>query len=340
MDQIPVPPQPSLRGSALHNLALPDPLPLEQPLDMVETPLPSVKLGTQVATAFTPPVQKTQIPPAPPPYIAPSHPVSGEVTLPKAAPVERPNPVVRPESHIRKKIIISMFFAILFVGALVAGVLFLTQRREKIESERIATPEVLLPTTPTESVGPVALTLSLTSPKDGQTVTIGKVTVSGTTAPNSVIVFYTETSQDSVESQETGNFQGEISLLPGSNELIIVAINEKGEKTLQTRSVIYEAIESADASPSGEKAEKAKQQLIQGLITGVNDSVVTILSQDQDEEFYDMADAASTIIKVKGKGVATLNNLELGQKAVIVGTVDDKHNSILAKLIHTISKIY
>jgi hypothetical protein len=91
---------------------------------------------------------------------------------------------------------------------------------------------------PTET--PKVLSLSIESPNDGTVATDGEVMVKGKTLPNTAVVFYTDTTDNSVESDGSGNFEGKIALASGINTLTVTAIDEGGEEKSVTLDIVYD----------------------------------------------------------------------------------------------------
>ncbi|OGD54544.1 hypothetical protein A3J78_02180 [Candidatus Beckwithbacteria bacterium RBG_13_35_6] len=117
---------------------------------------------------------------------------------------------------------------------LVGGLLYFRQQTQKLQNLDTSQP----------------LTLGLQTPYDGLILNSNVLTVKGTTLPNSVVVFYTETDENSVESDANGNFAGTINLQGGINTLVVTAFSEIGEEKTQVVDVVYEEAEQADNTPS------------------------------------------------------------------------------------------
>lgn len=83
------------------------------------------------------------------------------------------------------------------------------------------------------------LLLSLQSPTEDSVVTDDTVIVQGKTLPNTTAVFYTETDENSVESDASGNFQGEILLTVGINTLTVVVYGKNGEEKSVVMDIVY-----------------------------------------------------------------------------------------------------
>ena len=77
--------------------------------------------------------------------------------------------------------------------------------------------------------------LEVTSPQDGQTVSLSKIQVKGKTVPGSEVWV----NENQVTTDKNGNFSVVVSLEEGENYLLIVAGNESGEAEVE-RVVYYE----------------------------------------------------------------------------------------------------
>ena len=89
------------------------------------------------------------------------------------------------------------------------------------------------------SVQATPLFLSLRSPTEDMVVVDSKVVFIGETLPNTPVGIYTDTDQNSVESDASGNFQGEIGLVEGINTVTIEAYGEDGEEKSIVMDIIY-----------------------------------------------------------------------------------------------------
>lgn len=94
--------------------------------------------------------------------------------------------------------------------------------------------ETLAPVKETAAVQTPPLTLSIDSPSDGTVVTDKKITIKGTTLPNTAVIMFTESDQTSLDSDAQGNFEDSLMLDDGINSITITAYDDKGgEKSTQ-----------------------------------------------------------------------------------------------------------
>lgn len=67
--------------------------------------------------------------------------------------------------------------------------------------------------------------------------------MSGVTTPASWIVILGEKGEKVVQADEKGNFETDLLLVSGENEIQIKAINEKGEEIVKTVTVVFSTAE-------------------------------------------------------------------------------------------------
>lgn len=80
---------------------------------------------------------------------------------------------------------------------------------------------------------------------------------------------------------------------------------------------------------------QTKRQAVQGIIKEIVGELVTLTHQIQRDRLYNITVTTQTIIKMKEVANATLANLQVGQRIVVVGDRDASGN-LVAKLIHII----
>lgn len=109
-----------------------------------------------------------------------------------------------------------------------------------MQGNKPAEPEPAPLQTETQVPAQPELTLSLTSPTADTLAENKMVTVAGTTLPNTPVVMMTEETENSVVSDENGNFSGEIELMDGVNTLIVTAMSEDGREKSETREIVFD----------------------------------------------------------------------------------------------------
>ena len=116
-------------------------------------------------------------------------------------------------------------------------------RKALKEAEQIQTPQASSEENKINSPISTVQILSLASPLDQSIVKENKIAVSGTTSPSSWIVILAEKGEKLIQADKKGNFETEISLISGENEIEVQAISEAGEKTSKVITVVYSTAE-------------------------------------------------------------------------------------------------
>ena len=83
------------------------------------------------------------------------------------------------------------------------------------------------------------LTLSLIKLENNDVITESPLDISGITKPNSHIVVSSEDEDYVITSDNQGNFQLEIDLIGGVNQLLIAAYDDRGNSSIQNLNIIY-----------------------------------------------------------------------------------------------------
>lgn len=290
------------------------PPPPPPPQDLPDTFLP--QQPTSNSAQFTAPQQT--IPPPPP--------ASGEVFL---TGIGSSDDSSIPHGHSSPPKALLVFAAIIIFSGLIVGGLFLIQKRGQAPEQTptvVDTNQLVSPT----PLPPQELTLVLDDPKQATVAATAEIAVSGKTSPGAVVIFFTDAHEDSLESDSSGAFNGKIKLEGGANKLSVFAIGKQGQEGSTTRDVTYESTSSATSSPS------AAKKLMHGTVTGINESVITVLEDGMLEKFSNITATGSAVVKTTGNKSASLTSLELGAKIAVVG-IPGNESSLVAKLLHIIS---
>jgi len=137
---------------------------------------------------------------------------------------------------MRKEVILAIVGGVA-LGLLVIGGLWWTNRATTEESLNI-TPTPVLEQSPTLIPTP-SLSLEIISPEDESIIEEEKVTLEGKTAPESVVVVIYPEGENIVEADEEGNFETEITLVGGANEIKITAYDEEGNQAEKNLTLVY-----------------------------------------------------------------------------------------------------
>jgi hypothetical protein len=225
------------------------------------------------------------------------------------APVLSPQPMVPqappvPAEEVKKghnlKPIALVLIAISLVLGSGAGLYF----GLKGKSEPTPTPTPIL----VQAEPAPELSLSLTSPTI-DTIADGKMLkVSGVTLPDTPVVFLTENFDNTVQSDETGAFDGEIELESGVNTLTVTAMADNGDEKSVTREIVF------DDRVLGVNSEKSKFDNSQGKkFVQNNVEMITKLYQvDKNTKYADEKNKPlkSNGVKLKDKAIAIIENGE------------------------------
>lgn len=82
--------------------------------------------------------------------------------------------------------------------------------------------------------------LSLESPNSNTVAVNDQALIKGKTLPNTTIVMYNETGEAALESDQNGNFQGMLQLLPGDNVLTVTAFSDNGDEKSLNINIVYQ----------------------------------------------------------------------------------------------------
>lgn len=143
-------------------------------------------------------------------------------TTPQAQPIQPPQ---------RSRRGIYIILAILLFCAMLLALFFFWNNKPNLTQQTV---------TPTITPAP-SLFLTLESPNDKTVVENSMLVVKGKTLPNIAVAFVTETNENSVESDQTGNFEGTITLNDGINSLVVTAYTEDGTEESKSMNIVYDS---------------------------------------------------------------------------------------------------
>ena len=128
------------------------------------------------------------------------------------------------------------------VGLLITFGIYYANKSLK-ESRQIKSPIAdIEQTTPTPSAE-ISSTLTLVSPLDESISKENKVSVSGATSPGAWVLLLTETGEKVLQANDKGEFETEVFLISGENEIQVQSLNDKGESVSKTVTVVYSTAE-------------------------------------------------------------------------------------------------
>lgn len=128
-------------------------------------------------------------------------------------------------------LILIVLALVVIVGG--AGVYYFKYLAPKTTVTSVVTP-------PVANVASVKLTLTVDSPTDGTLATNNSVTVRGKTKPNVSVVIFTDKDSVAVQSDNSGNFNGSVSLENGINSLTVTAFDDDGTELSSSMDIVYD----------------------------------------------------------------------------------------------------
>jgi hypothetical protein len=177
------------------------------------------------------------------------------------------------------------------------------------------------------------LTLTIQSPTDASVLSDNVITVKGVTLPNTTVMFYTESDENSVESDASGNFEGEINLENGINTLIVWAFADTGEEKSMIMDLVYDETVKGkttssnppgqDKTPPGQakKAEQLYQTAIVGDVKKINPGSLVVKEKNKNINTETLIDQDTKIVG-KDKQDLNLNSLQSKKNQAAIVTQD------------------
>lgn len=92
---------------------------------------------------------------------------------------------------------------------------------------------------PTPIPSPASIGLQILSPEDNLLVNQEKINISGKVSVAGTIAILYENGEKIIDSDSSGNFSAEITLVGGENEIIVTAYDEAGNEISKSITVIY-----------------------------------------------------------------------------------------------------
>lgn len=118
-----------------------------------------------------------------------------------------------------------------------------TANRALKEASQIQSPIVEPKATSSATPESSLQTLTIVSPLDQAIIKEAKTILSGVTSPGSWVVILSEKGEKAVLADNEGNFEAEITLIGGENEIEIISVAENGERASKIITVVYSTVE-------------------------------------------------------------------------------------------------
>lgn len=138
---------------------------------------------------------------------------------------------------MRKEVILAIVGGVA-LGLLVIGGLWWTNKTTTEENPIIPSPTPLITQAPTLTPA-LSLPLEIINPENESIIEEEEITLEGKTIPGSVVVVIYSEGENIVEADEEGNFETEITLVGGANEIKITAYDEEGNQAEKNLTLIY-----------------------------------------------------------------------------------------------------
>jgi len=138
---------------------------------------------------------------------------------------------------MRKEVILAIIGGVA-LGLLVIGGLWWTNKTTTEESPIVPSPTPLITQAPTLTPA-LSLPLEIINPENESIIEEEEITLEGKTIPGSVVVVIYPEGENIVEADEEGNFETEITLVGGANEIKITAYDEEGNQAEKNLTLIY-----------------------------------------------------------------------------------------------------
>lgn len=136
---------------------------------------------------------------------------------------------------MRKEVILAVIIGIILGGVILYGINLAntSSKLNQNNTETKGSPKV----TPSPSKKPDSL-ISILFPPNNSVVTEAKLTLKGTTKPNSNVAIISESDDILTMSDKSGNFSGDINLISGENIITIAIVDDKQATSSATITVI------------------------------------------------------------------------------------------------------
>ena len=138
---------------------------------------------------------------------------------------------------IEKDVILAIIVGVVIGGLTAFMTLFLPKFLSKSPSSQIETEtaneEELIPTLSAES------SLTLENPQNESIFSEDEITVSGKTRASALLVVISPVDEQAIEADDKGNFETEISLEEGDNEITVTVYNDDKQEETKSVTVYY-----------------------------------------------------------------------------------------------------
>lgn len=141
---------------------------------------------------------------------------------------------------MRKEVVIAIILGFALGLVITFGI---WKANKALRKEEVVEEPVVVATVTPEPTPMPEFALEIFSPEDEGISSEDKVTITGKTLPDSVVAVIYEKGEEIVETDSVGNFEVEVTLVSGTNEIKIVAFGPEGEEVSKDLNIVYSTAE-------------------------------------------------------------------------------------------------
>jgi hypothetical protein len=195
---------------------------------------------------------------------------------------------------------------------------------------------------------PIVTHLTIAKPDDKHVTSNNIVLVSGVAIPNAYVIVSGEETDYFTKTTSTGEFEVEVLLIGGINQLRIFSLNPEGATETKDLLVVYStelSKESKDLSEASDEAsiEKVIQEKITqagfkayiGTITDITEGSIQIRSDEGEIKQVSSNDQTTYANIVKATKEIQLKDLAIGDYVVVIGSTNGKEVVSAKRLLVT-----
>jgi len=191
------------------------------------------------------------------------------------------------------------------------------------------------------------LKVTLSTPENGDVVTVSPVSVSGITKPLAWIVVSGESGDYILQSDENGIFSQNVDLTPGINQIKITALDSNDSQTLQKVLVVYSSafqLQTASTTPSAATGEAAINENVAqkvaaainrpkaylGVVTDITNTTIQIKDTESQIQQISVGGGTPTVVDTKATNnkQIKLSDIAIGDFIVAMGYINS--NQVLS----------
>jgi len=138
---------------------------------------------------------------------------------------------------MKKEILIAIFIGFILGLIITFGIWTANKSLKDNQEEASQTEDVSVLQLEEESKE--SLSLEITEPINNSISNEEEITIKGTTSPSAIVTIIYQEGEKILEADKEGNFEAEISLVGGTNEIEISTYDEEDNKVIKILNIIY-----------------------------------------------------------------------------------------------------